>query len=189
MRAKMHTISWRQTPWKVTKALCSDGVRRTAWITGPPDTFFSIPAFVKVKGMSVSGFVTGREKDGKQDYAFNAYEYGKNGRLLSGIVTARTEEKEQPKYAVDGEIFPVGGGEFEYRVWLLEGREVVAEWNSLTETYEGGRHLAYEECKASIQEIKDDVAEGKAEEWFTIEGRKDRAMPRTRNRGKTEQWN
>ena len=87
-RARMICLGPWQVPWKVTKALCSDGVRRTAWITADAATFFSIPARVKVKGKTVSGFVTsvpgGYESE--DDYAFTAYEYGKNGRLLPGLV-------------------------------------------------------------------------------------------------------
>ena len=77
----------RYGPWQQTRAckraLCSDGRRRYATITSEPDTFFSIPASVKVRGKRVSGFITGREsEDGRQDYEFIAYSYGKNGKLL-----------------------------------------------------------------------------------------------------------
>jgi hypothetical protein len=74
-----------QIPVAVQKALCADGVRRYARITSEPDTFFSIPAQVKVQGKTVSGFITGRERDdGESDYSFVAYSYGKNGHLLVG---------------------------------------------------------------------------------------------------------
>jgi hypothetical protein len=74
-------------PWQiavaVTHALCEDGRRRYAKITAQPDTFFSIPAQVKVQGKSVSGFITGREReDGASDYEFIAYAYGRNAALL-----------------------------------------------------------------------------------------------------------
>lgn len=76
---------WQQ-PWKVLRALCQDGKRRTAWISGEADTYFSIPARVKVHGRTVSGFVTGREAgEGEQDYEFIAYTYGKNGFLLRAV--------------------------------------------------------------------------------------------------------
>ena len=89
MAAQMHTFGhWRQ-PWKVTKVLCSDGVRRTAWITGEHDTSFSLPARVKVKGKTVSGFVSGDpywhlggvSGDGV-DWQFHTYLTGKNAALL-----------------------------------------------------------------------------------------------------------
>ena len=38
---------------KVRGALCSDGRRRTATITGEPDTYFSTPARVTVGGRIV----------------------------------------------------------------------------------------------------------------------------------------
>jgi hypothetical protein len=61
------------------KVLCSDGVRRYARLTSEPKTYFSIPASVKVRGKTVSGFVW--LADG-EDIHFTAYESGKNGHLL-----------------------------------------------------------------------------------------------------------
>lgn len=82
MLAKIHTYGPWQLPYKVTEALCSDGVRRTAWITAEPDTFFSIPARVKVKGKTVSGYVTGMVTDGQYDYEFHVVQTAKNYHLL-----------------------------------------------------------------------------------------------------------
>ena len=49
-------------PWGVYmggRAMCSDGVVRTlSRISITADTFFSVPAAVKVKGKTVSGFIT-----------------------------------------------------------------------------------------------------------------------------------
>jgi hypothetical protein len=42
----------------IKNCLCDDGVRRFARITGEPDSFFSIPARVKAKGKTVSGYAT-----------------------------------------------------------------------------------------------------------------------------------
>lgn len=84
MRAKFVTFGPWHIPVCVKHALCVDGVRRYAWIGGrQPDTFFSIPAKVKVQGKSVLGYITGCETDGKQDYAFHAVTYGKNYKLLA----------------------------------------------------------------------------------------------------------
>lgn len=81
----VHYGPW-QIPMCVKHCLCSDGRRRYARITSPEhDTFFSIPAFVQVKGKTVNGYVTGvtpSREDGKEDYEFHAYNYGKNGHLL-----------------------------------------------------------------------------------------------------------
>ncbi len=83
MAAQMVTRGWWQRPFKVLRALCSDGARRTAWISGEADTFFSIPAKVKVGNKTVSGFVTSCEgPECQQDYEFIAYTYGKNGHIL-----------------------------------------------------------------------------------------------------------
>lgn len=42
---------------RVKGAVCDDGTRRTAYVTGEPDTFFSIPARVNIGKRSVSGWL------------------------------------------------------------------------------------------------------------------------------------
>jgi hypothetical protein len=42
---------------RVKGAACGDGVPRTAYVTGEPDTFFSIPARVNVGKRSVRGWL------------------------------------------------------------------------------------------------------------------------------------
>jgi hypothetical protein len=65
------------------RCLCKDGKVRMAQVTAQePDTFFSISARVRVKGISVSGFIMGIDYpedyvDGCK-YSFTAYRYGKN---------------------------------------------------------------------------------------------------------------
>lgn len=81
MAARMVRRGPWQVPVKVLDCLCSDGVRRVATITGAPDTYFSIPARVTVKGKTVSGFVMTRSGF-EDDYEFVAYTYRKNGNLL-----------------------------------------------------------------------------------------------------------
>lgn len=83
-------------PWSLFtggRALCSDGkVRALARIASTADTFFSIPAAVKVSGRTVSGYVTVETREGlstptENDPAvvkFVAYTYGRNGALLAG---------------------------------------------------------------------------------------------------------
>jgi hypothetical protein len=85
---KMHTRGMWGIAYKATDVLCVDGKRRTVRITAHPDTYFSIPGSVSVKGKTVSGFVTGFENsDGVGDLEFIAYEYRKNGALLPGMPT------------------------------------------------------------------------------------------------------
>lgn len=66
----------------VKHCMCEDGKRRYARVTSEPDTFFSLPASVTVRGKSVSGFIS-LLQDG--DYQFTAYTYGKNAHLLKGV--------------------------------------------------------------------------------------------------------
>lgn len=76
------------------RVLCSDGkVRALARISETADTFFSVPAAVKVKGRTVSGYVTMETRDGfstatEEDpvvVKFVAFSYGRNGHLLPGL--------------------------------------------------------------------------------------------------------
>jgi len=78
--------------WSHGRALCSDGKVRAVSFPrgGHADTFFSVPATVKVKGKTVTGFIMVSSRDGfdtatDDDPAvvkFTAYKYGKNGGLL-----------------------------------------------------------------------------------------------------------
>ena len=78
------------------RALCTDGkVRRLTRIAETADTFFSVPASVKVSGKSVAGYITTEALSGlsftsEGDPAvvrFVAYSSRVNGHLLPGIRT------------------------------------------------------------------------------------------------------
>lgn len=71
-----HTV-----PVKAVNCLCPDGKRRTVAITGQPDTWFSTPARVQVKGLSVSGFIT--SADHGDDIQFIPYKYRKNHAVFA----------------------------------------------------------------------------------------------------------
>lgn len=59
---------------------CDDHVRRLVYVTGEPDTMFSTPASVRVKGKTVSGFVSfDNDPAGPR---FTAYSYAKNAKLI-----------------------------------------------------------------------------------------------------------
>lgn len=95
-------------PWsglvRVVGALCDDGTLRTATITGHPDSFFSQPARVTVRGRTVTGFVTvddmlpintttaytadGRAAIPMGVWRFHAAEYRKNGAMIVGNPSA-----------------------------------------------------------------------------------------------------
>ena len=97
---KMVTVK----PWGFAshgRAICPDGVIRYFRITGQPDTFFSIPAQVKYKGKTVTGFITtcdtiegkkrtremrdnyeGDYTDVWSEYEFRPNKYGKNGDIF-----------------------------------------------------------------------------------------------------------
>lgn len=72
------------------RALCPDGVVRRIKRIGWPDTMWSVPAAVVVKGRTVSGYVSVEARSGssvvtEDDPAvviFRPYLYGKNHALL-----------------------------------------------------------------------------------------------------------
>lgn len=73
-------------PWmqliKVKHCLCPDGERRTATITGQPDTAFTVPARIKYKGKTVSGFVMSGLTAEEGDMRFIPYKYRKWGAIF-----------------------------------------------------------------------------------------------------------
>ena len=69
--------------WK--HCLCPDGKRRyVRATTGYADTFFSVPASVTIKGTTISGYVTGRETEGEQDYEFRVVQGRKHSDFFKG---------------------------------------------------------------------------------------------------------
>ena len=82
------TFLTRESHWHECvggRALCSDGKLRSIQHVSAPDTFFSIPCSVQVKGKTVRGFVSIRhDLDGQAEpfIQFSAVRYGKNGGLL-----------------------------------------------------------------------------------------------------------
>ena len=78
---KGHSYGPGYSPYKFSEVLCSDGKRRTAWIVGQPDTYFSIGASVQVKGKTVSGWLFFQDYPTK-DVLFHANPDGVNGYLL-----------------------------------------------------------------------------------------------------------
>lgn len=70
---------------KVRGAICTDGKARTAYVTGQPDTVWTVPAKVRVKGKTVSGFLTMAptyKPNVLEGYIFISNKFGKNGHLL-----------------------------------------------------------------------------------------------------------
>ena len=90
--------TWLETtgPWDIpyrARVLCADGHYRTAYTAQSADTWFSLPARVKVKGKTVSGYVTTADwehveiQDGHGSaratgYVFHPYLYRKNHAML-----------------------------------------------------------------------------------------------------------
>jgi len=72
MSTQKHTLGkthiTRCPPWDTNArnghaVLCSDGIIRACTLAATADTFFSTPASIRIKGKSVSGYVTVTAKD------------------------------------------------------------------------------------------------------------------------------
>lgn len=76
----------------------------------------------------------------------------------------------KPEFFVSSNIFSLDVGGYEYEVKLVnkDTGSVIDEWSSLRECYQGGGHLTEENAKATVQQIKDDVNNGKVDEWFDV---------------------
>jgi hypothetical protein len=70
---------------RVLNCPCSDGKVRSIRVTGQPQTVWTIPASTRVRGKTVTGFLTSAPtyKEGvKEGYVFYSNKFGKNGGLL-----------------------------------------------------------------------------------------------------------
>lgn len=63
---------------KVEDCPCEDGKARTVYVTGHPDTYFSVPAATRVRGQYVAGFISYDDAGPR----FTSNKYGKTaGRM------------------------------------------------------------------------------------------------------------
>lgn len=105
--AKRTFIDYAQGPFPVIRgaaAECPDGkVRKVVRISETADTFFSIPAAVKYKGVKVSGYVTVETVSGMTTptpddptiVRFKPYTYGKHAAAFSNDVDGLAHALEQ----------------------------------------------------------------------------------------------
>ncbi len=89
MKGKILYRGMWQIPYKAINVLCSDGKRRNAKITQQPDTFFSIPASVQVRGKTVTGFLMDNSEG---ELCFCQYTVSKNGGMLPDIPSNQYKE-------------------------------------------------------------------------------------------------
>lgn len=86
------SMPWGMIQRTGTRVLCADGViRSVSYIANTADTFFSIPASVKIKGKTVSGYVGTmehtwikgvKETDFRAVFCFHKHTNQTNGYLL-----------------------------------------------------------------------------------------------------------
>jgi len=78
--------------------------------------------------------------------------------------------QQNQRYKVDHNIFSIDSGGYEYRVKLLDTKtkEIVDEWNSMFQCYNGSGHLTKENAEANVEQIVQDVEDGKPELWFNM---------------------
>lgn len=75
----MKTYFSQSFPWGLFRRtghrlLCADGVVRAAELAQCADTFFSIPASVRIRGKRVSGYATCAEVDGVRVHTFRPFD-------------------------------------------------------------------------------------------------------------------
>lgn len=75
-------------PGAILRAMCADGRARSATVSAHADTYFSLPARVKVRGKTVSGFVWINETGEGQPLCFTPQ--GKNAGELPAWKGARS---------------------------------------------------------------------------------------------------
>lgn len=85
----MHYARWMagDTLSGVSNCLCQDGKRRTVYVRGEADTFFSIPAATSIKGKTVRGYLTINDDGNNEFRADNA-----NARKAMGLPLLPGEE-------------------------------------------------------------------------------------------------
>ena len=79
-----HTYGPWERPYKVTRVLCADGRERVAYVRDA-DTFFTMPARVKVRGRTVTGHIwidTVPDSPTEGHVLFVPFAYRKNANAL-----------------------------------------------------------------------------------------------------------
>ena len=77
---------WGKALTYVKGIVCQDGSKRIYHKTGEPDTYFSMPGYVTVKGKKVKGYLTTDGITG--EYVFRVYLYEKNHHLITDNIVA-----------------------------------------------------------------------------------------------------
>jgi len=96
---------WGLHPRNGHRLLCADGVVRSAELAQTADTFFSIPASVRINGKRVSGYAS-TEKDSlwtKEVYVFRHHD-GQDAFLPAWPVSSHSEAAESAKDALIAKV-------------------------------------------------------------------------------------
>lgn len=65
-----YTYPWGLIRKNGNRLLCADGNIRAAELAQCPDTFFSIPAIIRIKGKRIEGYASSDESQGERVYTF-----------------------------------------------------------------------------------------------------------------------
>ncbi len=72
MKTKInYTYPWGLIRRNGNRLLCADGVIRAAELAQAPDTFFSIPAHIRIKGKRIEGYASSDESKGERVWTFH----------------------------------------------------------------------------------------------------------------------
>lgn len=81
-----HISPWGLVRARGTRLLCSDGkVRSVSRIAQTADTFFSIPAAIRIRGVNISGYATSDEQDGERIYTFRQHTSEANAKKCADV--------------------------------------------------------------------------------------------------------
>jgi hypothetical protein len=71
MKTKInYTYPWGLIRRNGNRLLCADGIIRAAELAQTADTYFSIPASIRIKGKRIEGFASFDESKGQRVYTF-----------------------------------------------------------------------------------------------------------------------
>ncbi len=100
MKARIVTTGLWQVFHHAEHVLCADGKRRYATLAPEADTWFSVPASVKVHGKTVRGYICAVTFH-EDDMAFHPYLYCKNAKELPEYPSTECGWKDGKWYSID----------------------------------------------------------------------------------------
>jgi len=101
MKTKInYTYPWGLIRRNGNRLLCADGVIRAAELAQTADTYFSIPANIRIKGKRVEGYASSDESKGERVWTFRAMDSEKQAFPFLAWPDRSTEENQKALDAI-----------------------------------------------------------------------------------------